>query len=231
MSTVFSHIVQKWFSQQNENIATDALTFIVQSSEAARSGLTRLLRGITPDLPSLQFRTQQAEEGSRPDMCGYDVTTPRVFIENKFWAGLTDNQPVKYLELLAKCTKPTVLLVVVPAARQETVWRELLRRLSAANVSTSNREPSAGTYRIVEAEVGPVLALTSWAKLLSAIEAELTDERQSMNDLLQLRALCDAADSDAFVPLSSTELTNQRAPAFILQLNSIVQQAVALGIT
>jgi len=231
MSTVFSHIVQKWFSQQNENIATDALTFIVQSSEAARSGLTRLLRGITPDLPSLQFRTQQAEEGSRPDMCGYDVTTPRVFIENKFWAGLTDNQPVKYLELLAKCTKPTVLLVVVPAARQETVWRELLRRLSAANVSTSNREPSAGTYRIVEAEVGPVLALTSWAKLLSAIEAELTDEPQPVNDLRQLRALCDAADSDAFVPLSSTELTNQRAPAFILQLNSIVQQAVALGIT
>jgi hypothetical protein len=97
MSTVFSYIVQKRFSQENENIATDALAFVVQSSEAARSGLTRLLRGITPDLPSLQFRTQPAEEGSRPDMCGYDVTTPRVFIENKFWAGLTDNQPVKYL--------------------------------------------------------------------------------------------------------------------------------------
>jgi len=86
MSTVFSHIVQKRFSQENENIATDALAFIVQSSEAARSGLMRLLRGIASDLPSLQFRTQQSDDGSRPDMWGYDVTTPRVFIESNFGA-------------------------------------------------------------------------------------------------------------------------------------------------
>jgi hypothetical protein len=231
MSTVFSHIVQKRFSQENENIATDALAFVVQSSEAARSGLMKLLRGIASNLPSLQFRTQQSEDGSRPDMWGYDVTTPRVFIENKFWAGLTDNQPAEYLRLLAKYTNPTVLLVVVPAARQETVWRDLLRRLSATNISTPSREPSAGTYRIVETDLGLVLALTSWAKLLSAIEAELIDEPQPMNDLNQLRALCDAADSDAFVPLSSTELTDQRTAAFILQLNTIVQQAVELGIT
>jgi hypothetical protein len=84
---------------------------------------------------------------------------------------------------------------------------------------------------VVETDVGRLLALTSWAKLLSAIETELTDGSQSMNDLLQLRALCDAAGSDAFVPISSTELTNQRTPAFVLQLNSIVQRAVDLGVT
>lgn len=231
MNTVFSYIVQKRFSQENENVATDALAFIVHSSEAARSGLMKLLCGIAPDLPSLRFRTQQTEASVRPDMWGLDGSTPRVFIECKFWAGLTENQPVAYLRLLARCTEPTVLLVVVPAARQETVWRELLRRLGDDQVSASIRDPSAGIFRMADTGIGPTLALTSWAKLLSAIEAELADEPQRRNDLLQLRALCDAADRNAFVPVSSTELSNQRTPAFILQLSSIAQGAVDLGVT
>src|SRR6266446_3116350 len=124
MNTVFSHIVQKRLSQENENVATEALTFIVDSSEHARTGLMKLLRGIAPDLPSLRFRTQQTEGSARPDMWGLDGGTPRVFIENKFWAGLTENQPVEYLRLLAQFPSPVALLVVVPEARLQTVWRE-----------------------------------------------------------------------------------------------------------
>jgi hypothetical protein len=229
MKTVFSHIVDKWLSQQYENVATEALAFIIETSEAARSGLMKLLRGII-DLPSLEFRTQQSEDGSRPDMWGYDGTTPLVFIESKFWAGLTDNQPVGYLRLLAKSTRPSVLLVIAPAARQETVWRELLRRLDVAQIGTSPQEHSAGTSHAVGTGNGPILALASWPRLLSAIEAELADEPQPRNDLLQLRALCEAA-SDAFVPLSPADLTDQRIPALLLQLGSIVQRAVDLGIS
>ena len=129
MQTVFSHIVQKRFSQVNEDVATDALAFILHSSESARNGMIRLLRGIIPNMPSLRFRTQQSAqqtEGSiRPDMWGYDEAEPRVFVENKFWAGLTDNQPVAYLRKLAEYTQPTVLLVVVPDAREQTMRREL----------------------------------------------------------------------------------------------------------
>ena len=231
MKTVLSHIVQKRFSTENENIATEALAFIMQSSEAARSSLIKLLRGIAPDLPSLRFQTQQTEENVRPDMWGLDGSIPRVFIENKFWAGLTDNQPVAYLKLLAKYEKPSILLVVVPSERQETVWRELLRRLFEANISTTDLTTTSDIPRAVKTDSGPLLALTSWIKLLSAIEVELTDEPQARSDLLQLRALCDAADSDAIVPISSSELTNQGFPALVLQLNSIVQGAVDLGIT
>lgn len=36
---VFSHIVQKRFSQMNEDIATDALAFVLESSAAARDFL------------------------------------------------------------------------------------------------------------------------------------------------------------------------------------------------
>ena len=230
MNTVFSYIVQKRFSQEYENIATEALAFILQSDESARAGLMKLLRGIAPGLPSLIFRTQQTDGNARPDMWGFDGTVARVFIENKFWAGLTENQPVTYLQLLAKQPQPTVLLVVVPAAREETIWRELLRRLRDANISVSSRDTSAAIVRSGETALGPVLALMSWEKLLSTIEMELADEA-AKNDLRQLRALCDAADSQAFKPISSTELTDQRTPAFILQLRDIVEMAVDLAVT
>ena len=98
MSTLFSHIIQKRFSQVNEDVATDALAYILESSEAARRGMMKLLWGITAGLPQLRFRTQQAEGTIRPDMWGYGETEPRVFVESKFWAGLTDNQPCLVLE-------------------------------------------------------------------------------------------------------------------------------------
>lgn len=222
MSTVFSHIVQKRLSKEHENIATEALAFILESSESATIGLMKLLRGIAPNLPTkLHFRTQQTEDDARPDMWGFDGNVPRVFIENKFWAGLTPKQPMHYLKILAKHTQPTVLLVVVPAARQKSIWRELRQK---AKISTSSRDTIAGGVRSVAVGHGRILALTSWVTLLDAIKKQLTDA-ETRNNLSQLVALCDAA-GQAFVPMSSEQVKDKRTPAFILQLNSIVQSAV-----
>ncbi|MCE9560775.1 MAG: PD-(D/E)XK nuclease family protein [Planctomycetes bacterium] len=238
MASIFSHIVQKRLSQEKENVATEALTFILRSKEQARAGLMKLLRGIAPELPTLQFRTQLAEGIARPDMWGFDATaTPRVFIENKFWAGLTENQPVQYLKLLSAHAAPTLLLVVVPAGRLETVWRELRRRLTEANFPLSTCSPSQGVYRTgsvnfgSEAGTAPWLAITSWSNVLSAVEAGLADEPQARNDLFQLLDLCDAADNDGAAPFASTQLTDQSTPSFILRLSSVIQQAVNLGVS
>ncbi len=232
MNTVFSHIIQKSFSNQYENIATDALAFILNSSESAKHGLMKLLRGINSDLPgNLQFCTQQTEGEARPDMRGDDGMVTRVFIENKFWAGLTENQPVTYLKRLAEHPQSSVLLMVVPAARESTVWRELMRSLAESNISISNRENSVGVFRSLGTNLGPALALTSWARLLSAIEAELEEEPDTKNDLKQLRSLCDSADSHAFQPMSRIEVTDQRTPALLLQLSEIVQEAVDLAVS
>jgi hypothetical protein len=78
MQTVFSHIIQKRFSRINEDVATDALSFILHSSESARNGIMKLLRGLVGDLPDLRFRTQQTENSIRPDMWGFHKTEPRV---------------------------------------------------------------------------------------------------------------------------------------------------------
>jgi hypothetical protein len=231
MQTVFSHVIQKRFSRVNEDVATDALSFILQGSESSRNGLMRLLRGLVEDLPDLRFRTQQTEGSIRPDMCGFHHAEPRVFIENKFWAGLTDNQPVAYLRQLAPYAQPSVLLVVVPEAREHTLWRELRRRLADQAIATSDLDTAAGIVRAATTELGPILALTSWAKLLAILELEIADDPSARSDLLQLRALCDAADSQAFVPLRAEERSDHRMPALVLQLGALVQAATDLAVS
>ena len=205
--------------------------FVLHSSESARNGMMRLLRGVAPSMPALRFRTQKTKDGMRPDMWGYDEAEPRVFVENKFWAGLTENQPVSYLKQLAEYTQPTVLLVVVPDARKATLWRELNRRLGNPAMPPMTRDTGAGIVYSITTEIGPILALTSWTKLLSVLELEVADDQSARSDLLQLRALCEAADdNEAFLPISSAEISDQRIPAFILQLSSIVQASVDLAV-
>ena len=227
MQTVFSHIVQKRLSRENENVATDALAYIIEYSSEARNGIMKLLRGVVPEMPELRFQTQLSEGSDRPDMWGYNNNEPRVFMENKFWASLTDNQPVSYLKRLAGYTQPALLLVVAPEAREQTLWRALSRRLKDAGISVQERGDVPDIVHSALTVEGPVLALTSWTRLISALEREISDDQRARSDLFQLRALCKAADTD--VPISSADVTDQRTPALILQLSSIVQAAVNLA--
>ena len=58
-------------------------------------------------------------------MTGLDaVGAERLFIENKFWAGLTENQPAGYLDRL-RAEGGAVLLFVVPTKRLPILWPEL----------------------------------------------------------------------------------------------------------
>jgi len=249
MDTVLSHIVTKRLSAEKENIATEVLAFILGSNQSAKKGMMKLLKAIAPTMPDLIFKTQmqaniilpdvsdlnsktQMKEGSiQPDMWGYRGDKPRVYIENKFWAGLTENQPIAYLKHLTKYTQPSILLVVVPEVREQTVWQELNRRLIKEGVSTIKTETPPGLVHTAETSIGPILAITSWTKLLAFLELELADEPSARSDLLQLKALCDAEDNDAFAPLSAEEISDQRTPKLLLQLSAAVEGAVKLGTT
>lgn len=170
MSSVFSHIVQKRFTQINEDIATDALAFVLQSSEDARNGIKKPLRGILRELPPLYFLTQQVESTIRSDMWGFDGGVPHMFLENKFWAGLTDNQPISYLYQLATHPHPTVVLVIALAARRQTLWFDLSRRLREAGITIDERVSVARVVQSGNTEIGTVLAISPWPAVLSALE-------------------------------------------------------------
>ena len=230
MGTVFSHIVQKRLSQECENIATEALAFILQTSEAAQGGMMKLLRGIVPDLPNLWFRTQQMQENTRPDMWGLDETgSAHVFVENKFWAGLTDNQPVSYIEKLAERPHSSLLLAVVPARRERAVWRELTKRLAESGISADVSPATLGSNFVVKTGSGPIMALTTWTTLLAFLEAEAAQDPSARNDIAQMRALCEQADSDAFFPFTREQMSDQRTSSLLLQLTGLVQEVSDLA--
>ncbi|MBA2882214.1 hypothetical protein HNR65_002555 [Desulfosalsimonas propionicica] len=194
--------------------------------------MMKVLHAAAPDLPVLRFETQKAEENIRPDMWGYDNDGPRVFIENKFWAGLTEHQPVSYLEKLAAYNRPSIILFVVPDAREQILWRELCRRLQEAGIAATGKNTLSGPITLAAATAtGPVMALASWTRLISALALSVADDPFARNDLAQLQALCEAADIDAFVPILPRHVTDQRMPAFVLQLNAIVQASVELAVS
>src|SRR5215472_17207837 len=132
---LFGHLASR-FSTHPENLATEAVAFIVDRSPAMREALRRLVGRTGIGLPQLaSFRSQAGDDqGNIPDLIGLDATgTERLFIENKFWAGLTENQPAGYLERLP--AKDSGLLVfIVPSRRFAIVWTELAR--SAMNRGT-----------------------------------------------------------------------------------------------
>ncbi len=231
MRSIFSHIVQKHLSHQNENVATEALAYIINSHDQAHEGLMNLLKAFRSELPVLSFHTQIGDGNIRPDIWGYDGSQPLALIENKFWAGLTDNQPVSYLKHLAEQNDKSILLMVVPEARKDTIWRELLSRVRVAGMSVSDHPVKGEHGYSVVCMNGPLLAITSWKCILDSIGAQIGEDASAESDLLQLRALCCAADEDAFVPFSPEEFTDQLIPTFVMQAISIYETVKDWAVT
>ena len=113
------------FGPHPENIAVESLGHILSTSPAAVRTLEDVLRtGGTEVGEIAKVKTQASGEGgTRPDLAGFDQhCKDRVLIEAKFWAGLTDKQPVAYLKRLSQ-NQASALLFVAPAKRLSSAWK------------------------------------------------------------------------------------------------------------
>ena len=193
-----------------ENIAVEALGHILSTSEAALRAIEDVLKtgGAEVGTISPDVRTQASdEERTRPDLAGRDKRgVERVLIEAKFWAGLTERQPVTYLERLPT-DKPSVLLFVAPAARFEPLWTELRRRVAETRMDFG---PDSKDADLWTAEVGGErrLMLISWKALLDsmAFRASIARDSRAEADIRQLLGLTQRMDENAFLPLRPDEL-------------------------
>ncbi len=229
--SVLKHIVWSRLSSETENVATEALWFIVDTYEPARAALMKVFRGLVPDLPGLVFETQAMAATARPDMTGRDADRAHLFVENKFWAGLTDRQPVMYLEALRDGgSDRAVLLFIAPPERVPSLWGELDRRLDAVLVVRTPMQAPPGIEHAVRTSLGPVLALATWHQVLGAIQLELAADPSALADLEQLRAVCAISDREAFRPLTSEFVTDQEWPAFLLRMGDATRTVVDLGV-
>jgi hypothetical protein len=229
---VLSHIVRTRLSGEFEDVATEALAYILRVSEGARSGMMKLLRGIHPGLPDLDFVTQRVGDGGRPDLCGMHRDRVYVYSEHKFWAGLTDQQPLQYLHTLgASVGQDGALLFIGPEARVTSLWDELMRRTRTANVAVHDVAPAAGVLRSARTDVGPHLALTTWRRLLGVLRLEVANDSEVLADIDQLHALCESVDRFGWQPFQAEALSNQATPAMLTQIRDVVDEVARMGVT
>lgn len=224
MNTVFGHLALQ-FKTHPENLATEALGFILNNSASASAAFSAFVRagGIECD-ESMRFETQRSgADDSRPDMkCIGGSGQLQILVENKFWAGLTDNQPVTYLKGLSSST-PGAVLFVVPEARLSLVWNEIVFRCNESGLRTGalSQHPTITTTTI---EGAKILAITSWRSVLGALSIATSAQldTKAQGNIAQLQGLCEAMDNDAFLPLRGDELTNLEIPRRILDYRNLI---------
>ena len=214
--TLLAHLAEK-LSHRHEDIAVEALGYIFQS-RAARRVMEEVLRDGGAEVgPIEQVRTQVSEGQTRPDLVGLDQHNKEcLFIEAKFWAGLTEQQPTAYLDRLPP---HTALLFVAPASRIELLWAEL-RRLAGADDPRPASETAA--VRSVPTAGARHLMLTSWAHLLERLDG--AGDSHTTIAVQQLRGLTKMKTEEAFHPLHPDEL-DPKVPRRLLSLQRLVDDA------
>jgi hypothetical protein len=220
---LLGHLARR-FTPSEENLATEALTWILRDP-SANEALCAIARAAGADVPAgLTFVGQLGNpETGRPDVIGLDSgQVERLIIEAKFAAGLTAQQPLGYLGRLPKADAG-ILLVVAPSARLATLWSELLR--AVPQLAGSAPSPSSPISKEVFAvPVGAAtLALTSWRHLVSRLlEAVKNSGNPSLaQDVEQLLALTEVMDSQAYAPVNAGDYGPEQARG-IQQLEGLI---------
>lgn len=242
--TLLAHLVPR-LTAQVEDAATDALGFILNRSAPCRGALDRLLQdGDFAPEPIARVGTQVTyEDGSRPDMIGYDESgATRLVVESKFWAGLQPSQARGYIEQI-DAPGPGVLLFIAPASRIETLWAEICRQMENGGGATPEGDrrtrrfeelpgmpDQTRTAQIVESGVRPSdkrLMLISWSRLLDAMDTASVGDPQTASDLRQLRGLAVQQDESAFQPIHADEF-GLALPRRIRGLNKLIDDVVSI---
>lgn len=236
-TSLFGHLALQ-FTASPENLATEALNYILSRSRVARRALIQFMAETSGlDLgDDLAFQTQAVDDDDAiPDLVGFDRQGQQpLVIEAKFWAGLTERQPVAYIRRLPS-DGPGIVVFLAPTQRLDLLWTELLRRCQNEGWTEANRSGSGADPRSLRLGPHHALTLVSWRRLLGVLVRELdaADEMDLVSDARQLLGLCERMDSEAFLPLRAEELTGE-LPRRLLQLaglvDVIVKQMVAHGV-
>lgn len=226
--SLLAHLALKLGSHP-ENIAVEALGHILSSSKAALRAIEDLLKAGGADIGRISHARTQAskEKRGRPDLSGCDENGEEcMLIEAKFWAGLTENQPVTYLKRLPT-DKPAALLFVAPLARFETLWDDLLGRVRKSDMYLGAVEKKDENLWVTQVEGKHCLMLTSWNALLESIAVRASRDQDSCVEanIRQLLGLTERMDKDAFLPLRSAEF-GPEFPRRVLGLQRLTKDVV-----
>ena len=227
-NSLLAHLAYK-FSGQTETTATEALGYILSRSEATRNALRDTLKTGGADVgPIARVQTEViGKKMERIDLSAYNVADEeRVLIEAKFWASLTGNQPSEYLTRLPNDGKPSALLFVAPEMRLETLWPHIRAQAEKSEFALDGGSETGDLRTAAIAGGERRLMLTSWRAMLGAMasRASVDGDSAAERDILQLNALCEQQDTEAFLPLKGNEF-GPEVPRRLRDLRHLVDAA------
>lgn len=208
--SLFGHLVSR-FSSSPENLATESLCYILNRSQIAREAFANLLAHLHISIPAdLKYETQEnSADGAIPDLVGKNGLAETILLgESKFWAGLTDHQPVTYLQRLLH-SNGKLLIFFAPVQRFPTLWPELQRRCKVAGMEIELLPNEIPEIQIMQVEPEQYLVLMSWRVVLEKMKQSLlaAGEQDMVGNVIQLQGLCEQMDTTAFLPVRSEEMT------------------------
>ena len=214
--TLLSFIARRYITAR-EDAATDALGFILNRSEAARKGLTDILREQVPDiLPVSRVENQLSDaDGGIPDVACFDAAGQvQAFIEAKFSAPLTHHQPNTYWQRLPS-DRPTALVVLAPVDRLRHLLGDLTERLKAVGFQMGDQSGATNLITVRDTASLRHLILISWDELLDRLAEQVRSvpDPQAGFEIEQLRGIA-RREYDA------TDLRRDRV------LQDLIQQAL-----
>lgn len=223
--SVLGHIALR-FTSHPENVATEALRYILDRSPAARRAFLGFFDPLGIDLPSaLAFSTQDVSDDGIPDLAGLDGDNRRIIIlEAKFGACLTDKQPVSYLNRLP-VDRDGVLLFVAPAWRISLLWLQLIQRCEEAELTLGENRSIPPGLLVQRVGSRRRLIAVSWRVFLEYVQHALNAEGDTaaLADMIQLQGLCNRMDEEAFLPIRSAELCSD-IPSRLIQLCGVIDE-------
>ena len=119
MSSLLAHLHTR-IKGSPEDVATLSLCYILENSKSARKAFSEYISQIIGigNLPELNFRTQIIGDNVKGLIYqAMILNNELVLCESKFWAGLTDNQPLGYIKRLrdngVSAEKALILYVLI----------------------------------------------------------------------------------------------------------------------
>jgi len=180
--SLLSHIAGSFISEY-ENVANSSVSYLLNEYQSARDALANILA--VDSVPAYYVTELSTKSNGRPDVTGLDFNGNKtVIIEGKFWANLTENQPVNYLKELTQDGK---LLFLTPDKRISSLRIEVEKRLNGENAKVE---------------------ICSWNSFLALVEAENNKAYNATlaSDLTQFKDLCQRMDVEGMAPLSASDL-------------------------
>ena len=208
-----------------EPVATQALAYILRSVEDVGNAFATLVTqaGVTA-VQSGRIAAEEKYGDCIPDLTITDTAgAVRIFVENKFWAGLTDAQPKAYLDELPA---EGVLLFIVPHRRIPSVWGELKIRCRRDQRDLSGE--SKGEHITWARTENRTLAITSWKHLLDWLGAAAHEGGHTSitQDINQLRGLTDKMNAEEFLPLRADEITDVNVAGRLINYKNLVEDII-----